>query len=217
MDILRLLSARLRSNLHMMNNIRIENPYYFYASFAAALGVALISAYLIYRDHVYVSNEKKPPATDDDMEFLGDGKDFFGKQENQHAEGETEKYAWRQTDEELELFVFLPKGQTMPVGKRDIVVKIQPQSLFVSVKDEVIINDKLCGEVVSSDSSWQIVDDQDRMGRTILLWITLFKRQATEPKDYWPGILVKDVKPLVHVIDSEDAINKAIADIKKRK
>lgn len=207
--------ARLQSNLQLMSSIRIEHPLYFYASLFAALGISLASVYLIYRDHIYVSKEKKL-VPDDDLEYLGDGKDFFGQaKDDQRAEGKTDKYAWRQSDEEIELFVYLPNDEEGLVGKRDISVEIRPGWLSVSVKKNLLLNDKLCGEVISSDSSWQILDDHDSLGRRI--WITLFKRQVTETKDYWPGVLVNDVKPPVHTIDSADAINKAIADIKKRK
>ncbi|CAE8719862.1 unnamed protein product [Polarella glacialis] len=100
--------------------------------------------------------------------------------------GTNDKYAWRQTDEEVEIQFVPGPFRGIRATKRDIVVKIQPRSIFVRVRGRVLLKDlKLFAEVDPSSSYWTF--DQE----TFELQVTLCK---AEPEEAWGELGAEVVK-----------------------
>lgn len=89
--------------------------------------------------------------------------------------GETEKYTWRQTDEEVEVTF---KVQGLQKGDKKLVkVAFSRQKLKVEVKGEVLIDAALFSQTVADENTWTLSDG--------VLQVTLAKTDG----DNWMDLL----------------------------
>ncbi|KAI6202487.1 putative Nuclear migration protein nudC [Aphelenchoides besseyi] len=90
-----------------------------------------------------------------------------------------ENYKWTQTVDEIELVVPL-KVDFQPRG-RDLVVKMNPQSLKIQIRGSTVFDGELNGLIKADESTWMI-DGKN-------LFLALRKRQTDE---WWSRLLTTD-------------------------
>ncbi|KAI6181566.1 putative Nuclear migration protein nudC [Aphelenchoides besseyi] len=90
-----------------------------------------------------------------------------------------ENYKWTQTVDEIELVVPL-KVDFQPRG-RDLVVKMNPQSLKIQIRGSTVFDGELNGLIKADESTW-IIDGKN-------LFLALRKRQTDE---WWSRLLTTD-------------------------
>jgi len=89
--------------------------------------------------------------------------------------GETDKYAWRQTEDEVEITF---KKEGLQKGDKKLVkVAFSRQKLKVEAKGEVLIDAQLCQATQPDEATWTLSDS--------VLQVTLSKADA----ESWPSLL----------------------------
>ncbi|CAD8092907.1 unnamed protein product [Paramecium primaurelia] len=130
---------------------------------------------------------------------------------NTYNGGQTEKYSWSQSGNDVVVTMKVPEGS----NKKNIKVIITANTLTVKVKDQVVVDGKLYDKVKSDESVWSIEEN--------LLTITLEKGQ----ENIWKTVIqgdqeidatkVENTKPLED-FDSETqgAIRKIMYDQQRK-
>jgi hypothetical protein len=213
-----------------------SNPLLFFGSIATSCLLAALAIYLIFREYIIKQSNKNQNISEENVDYpaeeeypdgTGSSGDFFENRADSYisADGETDTYFWQQTEQEMEVYVKL-SGDLADAPKRSVQVQVRASSLQVAVGGVVAVQGQLAAEVLPGESNWQI-DDTSGRGRCI--WVTLFKKARTEPKNYWPGVFQHDIDllnegrgaigpPPVHVVDPSDkeSIKKAVKGLKSR-
>lgn len=126
----------------------------------------------------------------------------------QEMGGRTSRYIFYQTDEEIELFVFVPRA----TARADVTVSIRPNSLTVALKNvpggPIIDNGKFYRLVDHRECHWQLdeLPDQQTLepgnydtancvggrGDQKCVWIILKKKERTQRSGHWKCVCVGD-------------------------
>jgi CS domain len=151
-----------------------------------------VTFYLIYKDHIREPdhqdeqvNEEKFPDLDDhsrDNDSLSSLDPDMRGRPSPYSQGKTDKYSFSQTDSEMEVYVPLDLSS---VAKRDVQVLLCAGRVTLTVRGEVVLAGKLWADIVPLESNWQILDE----GEKKTVWISLYKRNRTDEKEYWRDVL----------------------------
>ena len=101
--------------------------------------------------------------------------------------GSTEFYDWSQSSTEMEVFMH---SMDTDLRAKDVTVTIKASSIHVTIKEEEKMKGALYADIIPEECSWQVEDDGVTGGRK--LWITLFKRKATNQSKMWPCVIQGD-------------------------
>ncbi|CEL97084.1 unnamed protein product [Vitrella brassicaformis CCMP3155] len=103
-------------------------------------------------------------------------------------DGSTDVYSWRETPEELEVWVPTPDG----LGKRGVVFGSTPSSISIGFRSPAdthvatVLDGELEGRIMSDETYWTI-DTDDRSQRQ-MLHVTCPKRRNKESQSMWGRI-----------------------------
>jgi hypothetical protein len=208
-----------------MNAINKMSPQLMIAIGSTALIVIIVIFALFYskqmqtvakstKDLLDEGNGKKEGEPDDFdyakfMEQIkGEGNGGAGSNEDSSIEGQTDKYEWHQSEDEIEMKLSL-QSYGEGITAREVDVSLSPKHLKVTIRRQVIIDDDFCDSIRSDDSCWFL----DTASQEITIHIE--KATPTAKKDFWSYILKNDRKgPDVHHLDANDPDSVAAA-IKK--
>eukprot|EP01083_Nonionella_stella_P092033 257467_1 len=117
--------------------------------------------------------------------------------------GETDKYVWTQTLQELQVIIPVPKG----TRAKDLTVKIGAQKCLVQLKDEdPIIDAEFHDEVETPDATWILEQEGGKATKTLTLFVPKFRKM-----NWWscvvkgdPEIDTKKIVPENSKIDDLD-------------
>ena len=100
--------------------------------------------------------------------------------------GRTAKYSWSQTTEEVSVEIAVS-------GKKDLVVLVEPRRLSVRVKDQLLVEGELGGEVNKQESTWTYSGG--------LLTITM-EKSTNRKTSWWKSAIVGDEEIDTSKVDS---------------
>lgn len=111
------------------------------------------------------------------------------RKERESISGTTPRYSWKQSEQEIDLFLNIEEYKSGSVLTSDIIVDIKANFIVVSIAGETVLNDTFFAAVIPSECNWQIEETVEGARR---LWISLFKRISTNKQSYWKCILLED-------------------------
>lgn len=91
--------------------------------------------------------------------------------------GETDRYQWSQTAQEVDIYVNIPEG----TRKNQLSCTISANKLVVTLDKQPIVEGKLPAEVKPDECNWQLEASDGKQK----LWISLFKAKRTERGTHW--------------------------------
>eukprot|EP01035_Chromulina_nebulosa_P021174 gene21174-27432_t len=105
---------------------------------------------------------------------------------NQLVKGENKNFVWVETPKHIDVELKLPAQMT----KSDLLIDIKPSTVRIVVMStgEVILDDKLHGRIVPSESTWAILEPE------VTAWyrgyrLLLSLQKAHDSKDIWANVL----------------------------
>ena len=111
------------------------------------------------------------------------------RKENESKSGATSRYSWKQSDEEIDIYIPIQEYKSGSVTKSDIKVDIRASFIAVTIAGETLLNDIFYAAVVPDECNWQIESTGDSGRR---LWINIYKRIPTTKQNHWKHILIAD-------------------------
>jgi CS domain len=111
------------------------------------------------------------------------------RKERESISGSTPRYSWKQSEQEIDIFLTIDEYSSGSVLTSDIIVDIKATSIVVSIAGETALNDTFFAPVIPSECNWQIEETVEDPRR---LCISLFKRVSTKKQNYWKCILLAD-------------------------
>jgi hypothetical protein len=91
---------------------------------------------------------------------------------------------WTQTDTEVEISTAMPDG----ARAKDVVCRVLPTTLSLSLKGATILNGTLFRRVLHEDCDWAIEESNG----VRLLKLTLVKAQPTKGSQHWTSLLQQE-------------------------
>jgi hypothetical protein len=95
--------------------------------------------------------------------------------------GETERYQWSQTAQEVDVYLNLPEG----TRKNQISCTITATKLVVMLDKHPIVEGNFPASVKPEECNWQLESSEGKQK----LWISLFKAKRTERGGHWRQVL----------------------------
>ena len=111
------------------------------------------------------------------------------RKEKESKSGATSRYSWKQSDQEIDLYIPIQEYKSGSISKSDIIVDIRASFIAVTIAGETLLNDIFFAAVVPDECNWQI-DNAGDSGRR--LWINIYKRVPTTKQNHWKYILIAD-------------------------
>jgi hypothetical protein len=105
--------------------------------------------------------------------------------------GSTPRYTWKQSDQDVDIFIPIEEYSKSSVVKSDIKIDIKASFITVSIAGETILNDDFFAAVIPDECNWQIEELEDKKRQ---LCINVYKRAPTSKGNHWKFILLADEK-----------------------
>lgn len=100
----------------------------------------------------------------------------------------TERYRWDQTENEVEMEVFLPREA---VAIREIQVTTEARRICVRAGRSVILEGELSAAILPGDTVW-FVDSMDGASSLNITLSKKFSTSATGSLRHWPSVIKGD-------------------------
>lgn len=127
--------------------------------------------------------------------------------------GRTDKYEWKQTESEIDLYLFVARNVT----SKDVDLVIKSQSFCLKIKEIIWLEGVFNAEVIPSECNWQLnITFTDQ----VQIEINLVKKMRTQRNGHWKCVFQgeKEVDtsvlgPAIHAINPQDpkSIRSALA------
>ena len=131
----------------------------------------------------------------EDEESKDGKKEDKGQKPNSGNGGETDKYRWTQTLEEVTIYIYLPDNIT----SKQLDVQMKPSSLKIGVKGQpLLIDGTLPKKIKTSESLWTLESD----GPKRTLQMTLVK---VDGMNWWNSVIEGDVKIDTQKVEPENS------------
>jgi HSP20 family molecular chaperone IbpA len=99
--------------------------------------------------------------------------------------GETERYQWSQTAQEVDVYVNLPEG----TRKNQVSCTITANKLVVTLDKQPIVEGNFPASVKPDECNWQLESAEGKHK----MWINLFKAKRTDRGTHWRQVLENPV------------------------
>lgn len=113
------------------------------------------------------------------------------RKEKASISGSTPRYTWKQSDQDVDIFIPIEEYSKSSAVKSDIKIDIKASFITVSIAGETILNDDFFAAVIPDECNWQIEDLEDKKRQ---LCINVYKRVPTSKGNHWKFILLADEK-----------------------
>lgn len=111
------------------------------------------------------------------------------RKEKGSISGSTPRYTWKQSDQEIDIFVPIEEYSQSSVSKSDIKLDIKASFITLSIAGETILNDDFYAAVIPDECNWQIENLENKKRQ---LCINIYKRVPTSKGSHWKFILLAD-------------------------
>lgn len=148
------------------------------------------------RQQVFKSQPKPEKKADAEGEEEDKEKDSWKQKPNHGNGGQTEKYVWHQTLEEVT--VYFPLPENTKANQLDVKLGIHDFKIALKGKQETLIEGKWCKKINSGESIWNIERDSGKATMNI----TIVKYEG---KNWWNCLLQGDIEIDTQKVEPENS------------